>query len=95
VSCPESYSPHSDAAQRFAAAIEAYHGASRKDATDVQDAACAYVAELKAQAWPPERVLIQIKELLRTSSGRSDDEQQRHLLQRVITWCIEAYYRGS
>jgi hypothetical protein len=103
VSCPELPSlpadrhplPQSEAAQRFALAIASHLGAG-DTATEVRDAACDYVRELRERSLPPERVLVHIKEMLRTLPGRDDDdEEQRHLVRQVITWCIEAYYGAS
>jgi hypothetical protein len=103
VSCPDSYnSQHdrdgaasSDAGQRFALAIEQWHRESGSTTSNVRDAACAYVLELKAKSLPPERVLVEIKRMLALVPGLSmeDEDAHRHLLQQVITWCIEAYYR--
>lgn len=104
VSCPESSSlpadrlalPRSEAAQRFALAI-ASHLASRSATTELRDAACDYVRELRERSLPPERVLVHVKSMLGTLPDRRDDrdEEQRDLLRQVITWCIEAYYEAS
>ena len=53
-----------------------------------------YVDEQKAQGLPAERVLINVKRVVfEAYSVSSRDEDHRRFLQRVITWCIEAYYR--
>jgi hypothetical protein len=55
-----------------------------------------YVDELKAQGLPAERVLINVKRVVFDAySVSSRDEDHRRFRQRVITWCIEAYYRND
>lgn len=62
--------------------------------TDVlREAICDFVRELKGRELPPERVLVIVKGVV--SAARLDDDwdAQRRLLQQVITWCIDEYYR--
>jgi len=61
-----------------------------------------YAALLKAQGLAPEKVLVLLKEFTRTSiaphlptrfDGVSDAGITREeIIERVVTWCIEAYY---
>jgi hypothetical protein len=93
----ESAVPLSHAAQRFALAIEHSDG-SEIATTELRDAACTYVRELRAQSLPPEQVLIQVKRLIAVVPSHphgENDDARRHLQQQVITWCIEAYYRAD
>jgi hypothetical protein len=61
-----------------------------------------YAALLKAHGLAPEKVLVLLKEFTRTSiaphlptrvDGVSDAGITREeIIERVVTWCIEAYY---
>jgi hypothetical protein len=74
-------------------ALSATDASSKAVTSETQEAICAYVDELKAQQLPPERVLVQIKELIATVEGDWSSDEQRQFLQQVILWCIQAYYR--
>ena len=57
---------------------------------------CRYVDALKGDGTPPERVIVQVKDLVRESADvppieRHIDEFNR-LVVDVIGWCIERYY---
>ena len=80
------------AATRFVRAVEAWHS-KLSDAVgeELRDAACAFVDELKTREMPPEQVLVAVKDLLHSVDG-GDAETQRQLMQKVIGWCINAYY---
>ena len=107
VSSADSYHPRSDgeaevplshAAQRFALAIKHSDYQSEAAATEMRDAARAYVRELRAQSLPPERVLVCVKRLIAIVPAHphdEDDDARRHLLEQVITWCIEAYFSAD
>jgi hypothetical protein len=63
-------------------------------------AVCAYADEAKRLGWPVERVIIEIKRISEAADGpihRSDPidriEGQR-IVERVVTWCVEHYYRA-
>ena len=63
-------------------------------------AVCAYADEAKRLGWPVERVIIEIKRISEAEGGlvhRSDPidriEGQR-IVERVVTWCVEHYYRA-
>jgi hypothetical protein len=57
---------------------------------------CRYVDALKGDGTPPERVIVQLKDLVRDSADvlpieRSIDELNK-LVVDVTGWCIERYY---
>lgn len=98
---PEPYSSADDrdrrmrsvAATRFVRAIEAWQPKSSDGVEEeVRSAACAFVDELKTQDMPPEQVLVAIKDLLHDVAGERDNDGQRQLVQKVVSWCISAYY---
>jgi hypothetical protein len=96
----EPYTPFSDrslpepsvGARQLISALEAAKGTTGAAPSDVRDAICTYVAELKGQELAPERVLIMVKSAIAEVRGELDDSRQK-LFQRVISWCIEEYYR--
>ena len=58
----------------------------------VREASCTFVRELKAEGSAPERVLVDVKNVIAAADTNHDSDQQRRFLQQVITWCIEEYY---
>lgn len=61
-------------------------------ATELRDAVCDCVAQLKAQGMPPERVLARMKGLARetVAAGTSRRDAEERVAQ-VAQWCIRAY----
>jgi hypothetical protein len=68
---------------------------------DLRDQVCVVVEELRALGWPPERVIIAVKQVavdmgLKTSrnvlvaSGQPTPNDE--IVQRLVRWCIEQYY---
>ena len=81
------------AATRFVRAVEAWHPESSEAVSkELQNAACAFVDELKRLDLPPEQVLVVVKDLLIEDGVVRDADAQRQLVERVVTWCIKAYY---
>jgi sec-independent protein translocase protein TatA len=78
---------------RFVRALNAPYPHSPQAADDVHDAARALVEELRSLGLPPERVLVTVKGIIKASVKRNDPVAEREELQRVIAWCIDAYYR--
>lgn len=73
----------------------------RSDTRSLHDEVCAVVDELKAAGWPPERVLVAVKQIadeagLRPSAAvlsasRPLTDRDTKLVQ-IVQWCIERYY---
>lgn len=57
----------------------------------LQVAARAFAAALRRENVPPERMLIEVKELVRTSKPARGPEG-RELVDQVVSWSIEGYY---
>jgi hypothetical protein len=58
------------------------------EATDAfREALCAYVGDLRASGLGPVDMLLAVKAALRDAPPS--------LLERSVTWCIEAYYRAA
>jgi len=81
------------AAKRLVRAVSGVAQSSNAATSEIRDATCAFVDELKALDVPPERVLVQFKEVIANALGDRRSDEQRQLFEQVITWCIEAYYR--
>ena len=66
----------------------------------LQGAVCAYPDEAKRLGWPVERVIIEIKRFsgvedgLRFRSDPFDRAEGQRVVERVVTWCVEHYYRA-
>jgi hypothetical protein len=66
----------------------------------VKDAVCEYVARRHARGWPPERVIVALKQVAREAglypSHRVTADEHLSapdkLLVEMVGWCIEAYY---
>lgn len=59
----------------------------------------AFVDQAHAAHWPPERVLVELKQLARAAgydshSIQPDGDRQRRdeVMEDVVRWCIEYYY---
>lgn len=74
--------------------------------TELRDAVRDQVQHLRSQGEPPERVLVEIKRELAESLTRTagvgaagttlgDEQDVRTVIDQVVRWCIEAYYRAD
>ena len=70
--------------------------------SDLRKDVCAVVDDLRSLEWPPERVIIAIKQIARETGLRPSRafttvseplESGDELLARVVRWCIEQYYQ--
>ncbi len=64
---------------------------SRDERSAVIDAACLLVHELRGQGLPPEKVVIQVKTVIR--GLRAKDAPDRELEEEIVLTCIEEYFR--
>ncbi len=66
---------------------------------ELRDAIQSYVRGLKASGYPPEQVLVAIKALIAEAGvekrGISSDSPNAALADRVVAWCIEAYFPAT
>lgn len=66
-------------------------GELQESREELRRAVRAFTRELRRQAVPPERMLIELKQLVRdTSISRAPYPQQ--LMEQVVSWGIDAYY---
>jgi hypothetical protein len=64
------------------------------ESTELRAAACEYVDQLKAAGEPPQRVLAVVKEVTRIHLDHNlDQSATREVVERLVRWCIERYYR--
>ena len=57
-------------------------------------AVCDFVREARSMGVPPERVIVALKTMTGNAvRGRVPDERYHALVERVITLCLEEYYR--
>jgi hypothetical protein len=84
-------------------AYSAYASAPRDDAAadDIRPLVCRVVDVMKADGWPPERVIVAVKAIAREaglvpSSGlmlaHAELDESDSLLTSSVRWCIEQYY---
>ena len=86
--------PSSDSDARLVRAAGAA-SASDEASSELHAAVCEYVAQLKAQRLPPERVVVAVKQALtRAGLPRYRKPLDVFLIERAVRWCIEEYYRG-
>ena len=63
-------------------------------------AVCAFADEGKRLGWPVERVIIEIKRISEVEDGPLyrpeplDRIAGHRIVERVVTWCVEHYYRA-
>lgn len=63
----------------------------------------AYVDELRGHGWPPERVIVTVKQIARDAGVRKrgtlaasvSTEARGRLLVEIVGWCVERYYVSS
>jgi hypothetical protein len=64
------------------------------DTGELRGVVCEYVDELKAAGEPPQRVIAVVKDVTRAHVDRELDQAAvRSLVERMVRWCIERYYR--
>ena len=66
---------------------------SRDERSAVIDAACLLVHELRAQGLPPEKVVVQVKTVLR--GLRPKDAPDREFEEEIVLTCIKDYFRPT
>jgi hypothetical protein len=70
------------------------------DENVLKAAVCDYADEAKRLGWPVERVIIEIKRISEIEEGPLrrgapyDRIQGQRIVERVVTWCVEHYYRA-
>ena len=67
---------------------------------ELRTAVCDYVHDMRVRGVPPESAVISIKEVVRRSmTGQTPTHDSRRdadaLVERVVTLCIEEYYRDG
>lgn len=86
--------------RQILAAIRAAREA-RAATPELRDAVCDHVQELKHRGYPPERVLIAVKDLLAEAGVRktgpladrgSPTLGPTDIVERVVGWCIDEYF---
>jgi hypothetical protein len=74
-------------------------GALRRDgaAEALRDAVCEYVDAARLRGDPVERVIIDLKQEMRTAGAvdRYAHPKERELAESVIRWCIQRYYGST
>src|SRR4051795_1252727 len=94
------------ALREYLAGVVAAHPALPAEAQsqELRQHVCAVVDELKAADWPPERVIIAVKQVaddvgLRSSrsvlSASAPLTEQDVAIVHMVRWCIEQYYGVS
>lgn len=76
-------------------ALREHSGAMSPAVGKLSDAVSVLVQYLKQRGDPPERVVIEVKRVVRTAYRDAPfplDPNTRRLVDHVITWAIEAYY---
>jgi hypothetical protein len=69
-------------------------GALQDSRDELHSAVRAYTSELRRCAVPPERMLVELKQLVReTSIPRAPHPQQ--LMDQVVSWGIDAYFEDA
>lgn len=65
-------------------------------------AVCAYVDAARAQGWPVERVIIELKRIAESEDGpvnrwshATDRIDGQRVVARAVSWCVEHYFRGA
>ena len=76
--------------------------AARED--KLRERVCTAVADLRNLGWPPERVIVAVKQLAADAGLRPSrnlliisGQLTRHdeIVQRIVRWCIEEYYGAA
>jgi hypothetical protein len=62
----------------------------------LQTSVTAYVRRLRADGLPSERMLVQVKSVVRDATPPElDVDEARELMEDVVRWSVEAYYDGG
>lgn len=83
-----------------AARLRAAFAVRSIDEAVLETAVCEYADEAKRLGWPVERVIIEIKRFSEIEEGPLhrpepyDRIQGQRIVERVVTWCVEHYYRA-
>lgn len=65
------------------------------DLAALRNAVCAYVVAARSEGQMVERIIATIKSRVRQlTPARAENLQIARLLQYLVTWCIDEYYRG-
>jgi hypothetical protein len=88
-------------AERFARALAAAVHDHDRTTRELREAARACARELKDWGLPPERMLIAMKALVRSTAAshppphghRGSERAADEIASDIMTWCIEEYYR--
>jgi hypothetical protein len=95
--------PHSTTSPTLvekAARLRAAFAVRPTDDDGLKAAVCDYADEAKRLGWPVERVIIEIKRIFEVEEAPLfrpepyDRLQGQRLVERVVTWCVEHYYRA-
>lgn len=71
-------------------------GSDGQDTDDLRLAVREHTRALRACGLPPERVLVLMKTAMAHAGlAHSANELERSLLESVVKWCIEEYYRPA
>jgi len=83
--------------------IRALHRPVRRDEYDaVREQVFSYVDELKSLGWPPERIILAVKQVAteggirispRVASVSFPSNTTEQLMVDMVKWCIERYFR--
>jgi hypothetical protein len=61
----------------------------------LRHAVCEYTRVMRVAGLPPERVVIAMKAIAVKGIIGPRVDEQAHLLERIVTWCIAEYYRAD
>lgn len=77
-------------------------GASPLSEVDLRSAVCAFVDSARAQGWPVERVIVEVKRIAEVEEGpvnrwtnASDRLDGQRLVTRAVSWCVQHYFRDA
>ena len=83
-------------AERIRSALQEQLTNPDQDLATLRNAICAFVAMLRDLGFPPERMLVSVKEVVRSVQATPQGlDRQRELTSLVAEWCVKEYYRTS
>jgi hypothetical protein len=87
--------PHGGVIGRLIASLQRLRDLPKDaDTGELRAVVCEYVDELKAAGEPPQRVIAVVKDVARAHLDRQlDQAATRAVVDRMVRWCIERYYR--
>ena len=65
---------------------------SRELREQLRHVVTSYVSILRLDGTPPERVILQVKTAVESCNLSLDARRQRHLMDEVVRWAVDAYY---